>query len=217
MKGGFKKMKKHTCIQWFRILTVLAGVIGLCYQLLPDKWEKFTYYTLLSNAVVVLFMSYTVWCMLTKRDEVLDSPVFLRLKGGVTIAITLTFLVYAILLAPKAKPEDFYHIKNYTLHYAVPIMVIVDWLFFDKPNAYRVGDPIRWTIFPLLYCVVALIKGYVFQIPISDEPNSPYPYFFLNVEKIGWSGFFMYFTAILVGYVVLGYIMYIVKRRKKAV
>ena len=209
---------KKTIALIIRIGIVIATTIGLFLQLYPNQWHQLTYYTLLSNIVVWAFFLYLLGVMRTDFDKTTSSTALLRTKGGVTIAIMLTFLVYHFMLAPIAKNVDFYNWKNYLLHYTSPILVILDWVLFDKRHVYKWLDPIRWTALPLLYTVFALIKGYVFQIPIPDQSHSPYPYFFVDINQIGWNGFAMYFVAILVGYMLLGYIMLLVKgvQKKKA-
>ncbi|MDO4432770.1 MAG: Pr6Pr family membrane protein [Aerococcaceae bacterium] len=202
-------MKKLTL---YRLLIVLLGVIGLISQMYPSDFYKLTYYTTQSNLMVAIFFGYTVYLMLQSKDTILQSARFLRLKGGVTLMITLTFLVYAIMLAPQVEPKDFYTIHNFTLHYAVPILVILDWLLFDKGYAYRWSTPLYWTIVPLAYLAFSLVKGYVLQIPIPDEKHSPYPYFFLNVGKYGWGPVVQYILALSAAYIVFGYLMLAFKK-----
>lgn len=205
---------KFNLLLLYRVFIVVCVVIGLFLQLYPNNWHQLTYYTLISNIIVGVFFSYLIYEMLVHKSESLNNQKLLRNKGSVTMAINLTFLVYAILLAPVAKAEDFYNWKNYLLHYIVPIAVFLDWLFIDKVR-YQKKDPILWTIIPLIYTVFALIKGYVFKIPIPDQVHSPYPYFFININKIGWNGFAMYFFGILFFYMLLGYIMYLIKLKSK--
>ena len=177
----------------------------------PDKLFKLTYYTTLSNLLVVGFFSWILYLMWTKNEATLNSRLFLRWKGSVTILITLTFLVYAILLAPQADPEDFNTIHNYALHYVVPILVLVDWLIFDKGKIYKWSDPLLWTIAPLSYLAFSLIKGYVLNVPIPDSKHSPYPYFFLNVNQYGWDGVGKYVLMISLAYIVLGLLIVSIK------
>lgn len=199
----------------FRLFIVGMAGFGLYLQLFPDYWFRLTYYTLLSNIIAFGFYLYLLVKMITSPVESLENERLMRLKAGMTVAVLLTFLVYVALLAPIAKPEDFYHWKNYTLHYIVPISTTVDWLLFDKKGCYKRIDPMLWTIVPILYTVGSLIKGYIFRIPIPMQEHSPYPYFFLNVDKYGWDGFFKYFFGILVCYMVLGFTMYLIKRGRK--
>lgn len=109
--------------------------------------------------------------------------------------VTLVFALYG--LALQLLPDTFYNLTYYTL----------------LSNVLVAGFLI-WTLLPLLYMVFALVKGYIFRIPIPDQAESPYPYFFLNVDQIGWTGFLGYAIAIFIGYLVLGYGLYFVKRSK---
>lgn len=195
-----------------QLLIIVFGFVGLV-SMFPSEFYKLTYYTYLSNLLVFVFF---LW-FLTTGGHHKSSPLRYRLKACITICITLTFLVYAVLLAPLATPEKFYTLRNFSLHYIVPILTIVDWLLFDAKGLYKKIDPLYWTILPLLYCVYSLIRGVVFRIPIPDEKHSPFPYFFLNIDKYGWNGFFVYFIGIVTMYIILGYIMYFVKKQSKKI
>lgn len=205
-------MKQRSLFAWiWRLAIVGFGSYGLYLQLWPNQFYNLTYYTLISNVLIVVFWIYLLFLMAQGHEQRLLSHKTMRFKGGLTISILLTFLVYAILLAPVADPKDFYHWKNYTLHYIVPVMVFIDWLVFDRRHAYRKIEPVIWTILPLAYMVFSLIKGYIFNIPIPDQKHSPYPYFFMNITDIGWMGFLQYAAGIFVFYMLLGYLMYAVK------
>lgn len=199
----------------FRLCIVGAVSVGLFLQIYPDRWHQLTYYTLISNILVLLFYVFLIGKMLKDPKESIESETLVRLKAGMTVAILLTFLVYMILLAPKARAVDFYAWKNYLLHYIVPIATAVDWLLFDKKGCYKKLDPVYWTFVPIMYCVFALVKGVIFRIPIPEQEHSPFPYFFLNIDRYGWEGFFRYFFGILACYMVIGYLMYLMKKYGK--
>lgn len=199
-------MKYIKYILW--TLIVFTEALGLGIALLPDKFYKLTYYTNISNLLILLFFSYLLFLSIRK---VKLSPNIYRLKACFTICITLTFLVYHFLLAKDSTPEEFYSIKNITLHYIAPILVIIDFLFFDKRRMYTVLDPVYWSFIPLLYLFFSLVKGIVFQVPIPDEEHSPFPYFFLNLDKYGIKTVAMYCIVILLFYLLVGYIMYAFK------
>lgn len=197
-----------------RVILLLGVSTGLFLGMYPDKLYKLTFYTFESNTLVFLFYLFLLIQMFrngknTKADE------YYRFKACVTINITLTFLVYAILLAPSVSPEKMFTADNLLLHYIVPVLCIVDWLIFDKKGKYRITDPFLWSVFPIGYCIFALVKGAVFRVPIPDEKNSPFPYFFLNIDKIGWGGFIKYLIIILTAYILIGYVMLLLKKKKK--
>ena len=71
----------------YRWIVVLLGLMDLV-ALFPSDFFHLRYYTYLSNFVVMGFYSYLVI-----NNKPL-SNLELRIKTGVTIAITLTFVIY---------------------------------------------------------------------------------------------------------------------------
>ena len=88
------------------------------------------------------------------------------------------------MLAPLATPEKFYRLENFLCHYIVPLMFFFDTLVIDKPKQYRKSDPLAWTLLPLLYMVFALLNGLVLKWPVPGAKDSPFPYFFINVNRL---------------------------------
>lgn len=196
-------MNKNIFKLFIRICIIVAAAFGIYLQVFIGGLHKLNFYTVWSNIVVMVFYIY----YLSKKE---DSEGLLRVKGGVVLGITLTFIVYNILLLPTVKPEDFYNWKNYTLHYIVPILCIIDCLIYDKVR-YNWKDPLYWTIFPLFYAVFALVKGIAYPVNIPGE-DSPFPYFFVDVNKLGAFGVAKYIIIICVFYIVIGYILLFIKK-----
>ena len=193
---------------------ILVEIIGLWYQNGLDRWYNLTYYTTLSNLLVLGFFAYWLWRLAKDGSDQLFSNRLWRAKGAVTMAILLTFFVYLILLMPRATMEQIMRVENFALHMIAPILVLVDWFIFDRKGAYRLLEPIYWTVLPLVYMVYALVRGSVLRLPVTPhKPNEFYPYFFMNIDKIGWHGFGVYFIVILVVYMLLGYGLYALKKK----
>ena len=209
-------MTKYRGIQIVNaLLIVLFGVSGLYLQMYPSKWDLFTYYTILSNSLVVLFFALHVILLVTKRKGILGSKLYVRAKAAVTTAILMTFFTFGILLLPKTDPAEVMAYDNLAVHFIVPILVGLDWLFFDPRGLYRRIEPLLWTVIPLIYLFYALIRGIVFKIPIPESKESPFPYFFLNGYKMGWDTVALYCVVMLILFILLGYVMYWIKRKKK--
>ena len=166
------------------------------------------YYTVLSNLLVLLFTGYLIYLM-TRADDKWQSVGVLRIKGGVTMSIMITCVVYHLLLAPIA--TDFYRLENFLCHYIVPLAFLLDTLVFDKARQYRWFDPISWTSLPLLYMAFALFNGFFLKIDIPNAKDNPFPYFFLNVFKHQWPYVIKRCLIIFVAYLVFGFIFYGVK------
>lgn len=194
-----------TKTQIYRLLLALLGTLGVSLQLLKDGWGMLLYYTVLSNILVTSFLFYLVW-QEAKSGNINRNQKLLRVKGGVTLSITITFVVYHFLLAPLVKPEDFWNVRNFLVHYIVPVGFILDSLILDKVKTYRITDPLKWTILPLIYSLLALLNGLVTKLPIPGSPDSPYPYFFLNLESQGAIGVLINTVGIALGYILFSYI-----------
>ena len=212
------KQTKVKCrgIQMVNALAIIVlGVTGVYVQMYPFKWFQFTYYTLMSNSLVVLFFGLHLVLLATGRTRVLRSKGYLRVKAAVTTAILMTFFTFGILLLPKTDPSEVLAYDNLTVHFIVPILVAADWLLFDPRGSYRRTEPLLWTALPLAYLFYALVRGIVFNVPIPENEDSPFPYFFLNGRQIGWGTVTLYCVVMLVLFVLLGYAMYWIKRGKK--
>ena len=145
--------------------------------------------------------------MKTGKDQVL-----LRLKGGVTMSIMITCVIYHFLLAPIA--TNFYTLEISFATISFPSGFLADTLFFDKQGQYKIWDPVVWTILPLLYMIFALFNGLVLKLDVPNSKVSPFPYFFLNVNK-GWDVVFKWCLIIFVAYMVAGFIFYFIKQIKR--
>lgn len=171
------------------------------------------YYTVLSNLLVMIFTGYLLWKMRREGDH-WQSSSLLRLKGGVTMSIMITCVIYHFMLAPLTK--DFYRLENFLCHYIVPLWFLVDTIIFDKSRQYKWFDPIVWTVLPLLYMGFAILNGFVLKMDVPNAKDSPFPYFFLNANKYGWGFVFRWAAIIFVAYMVSGYLFYLVKNIKKS-
>ena len=171
------------------------------------------YYTVLSNLFVVIFTGYLLLKMRREGDH-WQSSSLLRLKGGVTMSIMITCVIYHFMLAPLT--TDFYRLENFLCHYIVPLWFLVDTIIFDKSRQYKWFDPIVWTVLPLLCMGFAILNGFVLKMDVPNAKDSPFPYFFLNANKYGWGFVFRWAAVIFVAYMVSGYLFYLVKNIKKS-
>lgn len=218
-KRGEKTLqkKKYYIAFVLRSSVFVLQFMALCLSFGLTQWYKLTYYTQLSNLLVLGLLGYLVVSMWKKDRNTFTDQAIIRSKAMVTLAITLTFIVYAVLLAPIAEPSEFYTFQNLMLHYITPLYMIVDWLMFDARGHYKKFDSLIWTVIPIIYVIFSLVKGRVFHVPIPFNEESPYPYFFLNVDIYGWSKVIGYIAVIAGFYLILGSIFYSIKMYKKQV
>lgn len=206
VKGAPKDLKQGTRVKNIRIV---EGDHNIDCKI--DGFGMLLYYTVLSNLLVTIFTLYLLKVM-SRVGENWQRPSLLRLKGGVTMSIMITCVIYHFLLAPIA--TNFYTLENFLCHYIVPIWFLADTLFFDKQGQYKIWDPAVWTILPFLYMMFALFNGLVLKLNIPNAKDNPFPYFFLNVNK-GWNVVFKWCLIIFVAYMVAGFIFYFIKQIKR--
>jgi hypothetical protein len=179
----------------WRILIIVASLTGIIMgsKSISDFVAKLLYFTIQSNLILILCIGYAVWA--TLRNVAGPSPF---LKGAATVYISITGLVYNLILAKAlaASPLPVGTIivpfiggtlSNDLVHIIAPLMAIIDWLLFDVHGRLRWQYPLRWLVYPLAYLAFVLIRGLIVHGPFV-YPNLHYPYPFLNVDKIGYSG-----------------------------
>lgn len=195
----------------YRLVLVFLGLLGVSLQVLKDGPGMLLYYTILSNLLVTIFTFYLV-VREARKGKKAGSRGVERAKGGVTMAILITFTIYHFMLAPLVTAEQYWNVRNFLVHYIVPLGFMLDTLFWDSRKRYRWFDPLAWTLIPLAYSVFGILNGLIFRLGVPHSPDSPFPYFFINVTKYGWAQVAQNSAGIFVSYVLGGYALLLIKR-----
>lgn len=199
----------------YRIVFALATVWGLALLFkLDEGWfdgELLVFYTTLSNLLVLGWTIASV--VVTLRDGTRDgwrgySSPNPRLAGFPLMAITVTMLVYLILLAPTRPPEELFTLQDTLVHVVVPVMMLLDWVLFTPRGAVRAVDPLLWALPPYAY----LLWAFAHRALGNDFAGLDYPYPFMNIDVLGWGGFLVYLAAITIALEAVGYVLYGVDR-----
>ncbi len=174
----------------------------------------FLYYTLLSN--LFCFVFYIAAIIATARaissgggaGPVRFAPHF---KGGVVLAMLLTTLIYFLIMAdsPFAGSSILSITANVLVHLAVPVLVLLDWLLFDKKGRFSAGDPLVWTALPFAYYLLVLLFAEPLFFPnFHYYSGQRYPYRFLNPDLIGWASVLVNICLITAACVAAGYVLF---------
>jgi hypothetical protein len=201
--------------KWFRtswrLLLIGVCLWGILLNVLPstDWFNILSYYTLQSNIIVlVFFIAFLIYSL--RLGGKAPSARYYTVKGAVTMCITLTLLIFHFLLRPTlfSMSDGASYVNspmNIIVHYVVPLMVLIDWLLFDRKGHFRKTDPLIWTIIPWAYFAFSLIRA---QFAVFTNTGSRYPYFFIDIDKYGVGQVALNVLIIAVGYVALGYLFY---------
>ena len=106
----------------------------------------------------------------------------------VLVGITITFLVFWTVLAPRMEKDYLLSLNNLLVHTLVPLLFIADFFLFDRIAAPGKAEVLWSVIMPLYYFVFSLVHAAV-NPKLEFQDGSRYPYFFLDVDKFGWFGF----------------------------
>ena len=86
---------------------------------------------------------------LLSRDPPRRGPVFTVLHLDSLIMITVTGLVYAVVLAPIWNPTGWTKVADQTLHYAVPILAVLAYVMAGPRPQFTLGTVLQALLLPL--------------------------------------------------------------------
>lgn len=197
----------------FRVMSAIVGWSALAlqlYLLIVINIEKgvpgivgvmkfFDYFTILSNVLVATVFT-TV--LLQQRDagSFFAHP---RVKTGVATYIFITGLIYFFILRHTWNPTGLSLVADVLLHYVMPVLYGIEWLFFTPKGFLRWENAIRWLVFPLAFVVWALFWGAIFGF---------YPYPFIDVAKLGYPQVLLNSFFMAIGFLVVGLLLVAIDR-----
>lgn len=128
----------------------------------------FSFFTIESNILAMVIFLFSAY--FTLRGKVSHNLDIFR--GASTLYMIITGIVYALLLSGLEESlQTSVPWVNFVLHYAFPVVVLLDW-FIDRPVfKITLKQGLIWLIFPIAYATYSLIRGAM---------TGWYPYPFLN-------------------------------------
>lgn len=133
--------------------------------------DLFGYFTIWSNALVAI--TVTMLYITTKRN---DSR-FRWLRSSSILMITMTGILYHLLIAPTANPQSWNVYTNLFQHYLTPIITILVWLLIGPRNFFNLKMTVSVFAIPTAYLVYTFGRGAIIE---------RYPYGFFDVIEYGY-------------------------------
>ncbi|MCM3778575.1 Pr6Pr family membrane protein [Microbacterium hydrocarbonoxydans] len=175
----------------------------------------FLYYTMVSNLICggwMLLLSVRTIGDLRRSGSRGTSTPSARWSGAVMMAITVTMLIYLVVLVPTrfdAGDTDIFSLTDNLIHIVTPVLLIVDWLLFVPKGAFRWGDPVLWTLIPYAYLVWAFVYG---ALGGEFVPGQRYPYPFMDVDALGIPGVTQWVIALSFALIAVGFVFVVLDR-----
>ena len=207
----------------FRCLILLACGMGL-YVFSGIRYgdiniANMIYFTNISNLacfILYIFLTAKTALNLKNGSETHTTKALTVLKSAITMMLVITMLIYHIMLQMSgfamfaATSGITIRLANMMLHYVTPSMVVLDWLLFDKKNTYRWFYPLLWLVIPFVYLVFTFVRAEISGAIVSA--GSRFPYFFMDVDVLGWAGVLRYVVILFFAFTALGYVLLLIDR-----
>ena len=159
--------------------------------------DTLSYFTIWSNIVVAV--SVTLLLARPLRDTL--ALRVLRLSG--LLMITVTAIVYQVLLAPAATVVGWSRLTDPVLHVITPLLTVVVWAVWGPRGWITRREVPQALVIPLVWIAWMLVRGAVVHA---------YPYGFANVEDLGYASVATTLAAILVFGLVVAAVFWGVER-----
>lgn len=156
-------------VVWAGLAVQFRASLAMAGSVPQTLWVMLRFFTIIAN----LLTAFAFTAIAIGRDRWLTPA---RL-GGITLAMMLVGIVYALLLQGLLELSGGAALADLLLHKVTPILVPLFWLVFAPHRTLTSRDAIGWAALPLAYFVYALVRG---------RFEGVYAYPFLNVAKLGW-------------------------------
>jgi len=201
-----------TTYRFIGSITVLLALVVQLYLIISNVHHGgpgyvqeiiryFSYMTIWSNIVVAMAFFFPLFFPSSRLSFFIDKPI---VQGGLLVYIFVVMLLNHFFLAGIVRFTGMQWVVDRFLHYIIPVLYIVFWIFYGKKGRQEYSNCIRWLIFPLIYILYVLIRG-----AIIDQ----YPYPFIDVTELGYAVVLRNSVLIGVVYVIVGLIFIIIDKR----
>jgi hypothetical protein len=172
-------------LSWSAIILTLIPAWG-------DLGFFFSTYTIQSNLLVLVWLNIAILFQEKYKTCWFFSGV---IRGAITLYITVTFIIFALLLAPFYHPTGMAAYTNLSLHYIIPIAFLVDWVLTEMYHVYQWKYTLFWLSYPIFYLILTLILGSI---------TGTYIYPFLDLNAMGTESFALVCVILAAFFLLLG-------------
>jgi hypothetical protein len=170
------------------VAAIITQLLDLAGRGVLDPVNFFSYFTIQSNLIAVAALLWTAAIPAEQRTRAHD-----LFRGAATTYITVTFVVFALLLADTDVDTAIPWVDR-VLHRVIPIVLMADWLVDPPRVAIGFRASLWWLAFPAAWTAYTLVRGALV---------GRYPYPFLDPASGGYGTVLIYCVAILIGMVVV--------------
>ena len=187
--------------------TIIMFTIG-SGALTSKGFTVFKYFTFQSNifmGAVAFIYGYYQWLILRKKIDKIPHVLGVFNHIAVT-AVGLTFIIVILVLGPGYGYDKMYNNANLFFHALVPILAIVNYLFFEKETKIRFKE----TLYAMIPCTLYGIVYFI--VVVSQNAYGNLAIDFYNFGKDGPFIGALYFLAIIAISYIFGLFLYYINQ-----
>lgn len=194
--------KFSTAARAYLLLLAIAGwfaLIGQFYLIIISKQASipeiiiryFTFFTILTNILIavgstaILMVPGSPWGKFFSKATTLTA---------ITVNIVIVGATYNAILRYIWNPQGLQRVVDELLHLIIPILFLLFWLIFVPKGRLKWSNIWLWTIYPLVYLAVILVRG-IF--------SGYYPYPFVDVTKLGYPQTLLNCLGIAIAFIII--------------
>jgi hypothetical protein len=173
----------------YKLIGASLVTYGIAINLVgsTNMLELMSYFTMISNLMVVLVLSLNALVLL--KVIRLDERLLIKIKCSTIVATVLMMLVYNFVLIPYLRVNiptyQIYSSKDIFIHFLSPIIILADYIFFDEKGLLEYRDGFSFIYYLLIYVAYVIVYELLGGRFIISGVETIYPYFFLNIEQQG--------------------------------
>ena len=154
----------------------------------------FSFFTILTNSITAI-----AFAVIAGRGSGSYHRFFSRPKvfTGITVCMTIVGVVYNLVLRSIWQPQGLQLVVDELLHVVMPALTVIYWIIFVPKNLLRWKDILPWLIYPAVYFILVIIRGYF---------SGFYPYPFINMSELGFQQVFINAFLVLAGFIAVSVI-----------
>lgn len=181
----------------------VIGVVGSFRFFDMDYFgEVYIYFSNWSNYFCLMIEFVELVNTINTKEKCYVAPIpLLKFSGMLSILITCFAYNFP---DPERNPVWSYKVNSIAFHIVLPLMYTIDWfLFYEKRKIPRTY-PIYATLFPVTYIIFMFVRAW--SLNFNSNENNLYPYFFLDIDKIGVISVMSLCLIFALCYIIFGFV-----------
>jgi len=200
------KNKFSRAARIYLILLVIAAwfaLTGQFYLIIVNRQvpvaeviiRYFTFFTILTNLLVAVCGTVLLLAAASNWGKFFSKATTLT---AITVNIIIVGATYNAILRALWNPQGMQRVVDELLHLVIPIMFLIFWLLFVPKGRLKWGNIFLWTVYPIAYLIVILIRGAF---------SGYYPYPFVDVVKLGYPHVLLNSCAVAIAFILVALVL----------